>query len=320
MSNKSIKILLVEDNAGDARLIHEMFKRQRSRTIELTHVECMSDAEKHLAEHEYDIILLDLGLPDAQGLGAVRRSRVAAPHVLLVVLTGLDDESLAAQVLQEGAQDHLIKGQIETRGLLRALRYAIERKISEEAVFAEKERAQVTLNSIGDAVISTDTSDSITFLNLVADKMTGWPLQEAVGRPMAEVFRILEATGGETTPNPRAISAEKNCMAGSDTQLNAAIRCRKITATRTQLCRIVCRGLPPCPDAQTRKSPRDRKPAGCDRAPLEFPRVAARRLGWSPRGRCPANFRRDRSAAACRRSRPTLAGSPDPRPMRESPV
>jgi diguanylate cyclase (GGDEF)-like protein/PAS domain S-box-containing protein len=211
MSNKSIKILLVEDNAGDARSLHEMFKRQRSRTIELTHVECMSDAEKHLAEHEYDIILLDLGLPDAQGLGAVRRSRVAAPHVPLVVLTGLDDESLAAQVLQEGAQDHLIKGQIETRGLLRALRYAIERKISEEALFAEKERAQVTLNSIGDAVICTDISGSITFLNLVAEKMTGWPLQEAAGRPMAEVFRILETTGRET--NPMAISSEQTCIA-----------------------------------------------------------------------------------------------------------
>jgi DNA-binding response OmpR family regulator len=130
MSNKAVKILLVEDNSGDARSLREMFKRQTSQTIELTHVECMSDAEKHLAKHEFDIVLLDLGLPDAQGLGAVRRSRAAAPHVPLVVLTGLDDESLAAQVLQEGAQDHLIKGQIETRALLRTLRYAVERKIS----------------------------------------------------------------------------------------------------------------------------------------------------------------------------------------------
>ena len=112
----------------------------------------MQDAEKHLAERAIDIILLDLGLPDAQGLGAVRRARAAAPRIPLVVLTGLDDESLAAQALQEGAQDYLIKGQIEARGLLRALRYAVERKNMEEALFVEKERAQVTLNSIGDAV------------------------------------------------------------------------------------------------------------------------------------------------------------------------
>ena len=79
-----------------------------------------------------DIILLDLGLPDAQGLGAIRRAHAAAPRVPLVVLTGLDDKSLAEQALQEGAQDYLIKGQIEARGLLRALRYATERKRLEQ--------------------------------------------------------------------------------------------------------------------------------------------------------------------------------------------
>ena len=70
----------------------------------------------------------------------------------------------------------------------------------EEALFVEKERAQVTLNCIGDAVACTDISGNITFLNLVAEKMTGWSLQEAAGRPMAEVFRILDATSRETTP------------------------------------------------------------------------------------------------------------------------
>jgi CheY-like chemotaxis protein len=79
MSNNAIKILLVEDNLGDAGLLREVFKRQRSQVIGLTHVECMSDAEKQLAENEFDIILLDLGLPDAQGLGAVRRCGGAAP-------------------------------------------------------------------------------------------------------------------------------------------------------------------------------------------------------------------------------------------------
>ena len=153
-----------------------------------------------------DIILLDLGLPDARGLGAVRRAHAAAPHVSLVVLTGLDDESLAKQVLQEGAQDHLIKGQIDGRGLLRALGYAIERKAMEEVLFVEKERAQVTLNSIGDAVICTDVTGNITFLNFVAEKMTGWSRQEAAGRPMAEVFRIMDAASRTTTPNPMGMA------------------------------------------------------------------------------------------------------------------
>src|ERR1700722_1660208 len=203
MSKKSIKsLLLIEDNPGDARLFYETFKQQDSRNTDLTHVKSMSEAEKHLAAHEVDIIILDLGLPDAQGLTAVRRAHAAAPHVPLVVLTGLDEESLAAQALQEGAQDYLIKGQIETRGLLRALRHSVERKIMDDALFGEKERAQVTLNSIGDAVVCTDIAGNITFLNLAAEKMTGWSRQEAAGRPMTEVCRILDAKNRKTTPNP----------------------------------------------------------------------------------------------------------------------
>jgi diguanylate cyclase (GGDEF)-like protein/PAS domain S-box-containing protein len=212
MTKRAIKLLLlVEDNAGDARLIKEMFNEQGANDTELMRVGNMSEAEKCLAEHPIDIILLDLGLPDSQGLEAVRRAHAAAPRVPLVVLTGLDDESLAGNALQVGAQDYLIKGQIETKGLLRALRYAVERKAMEEALFVEKERAQVTLNCIGDAVICTDASGNITFLNLVAEKMTSWSRQDAFGRPMAEVFRILDANTREPTPNPMERSVEQNC-------------------------------------------------------------------------------------------------------------
>ncbi len=129
MSQKPIEtVLVIEDNAGDRRLLREMLDEQSSSPVELTHVESMAEAEAYLALHTTDIILLDLGLPDAQGLTVVQRVRAAAPQTPLVVLTGLDDESLAARALQEGAQDYLIKGEIETRGLLRAMRYAVERK------------------------------------------------------------------------------------------------------------------------------------------------------------------------------------------------
>jgi diguanylate cyclase (GGDEF)-like protein/PAS domain S-box-containing protein len=200
MIKKPIKVLLlIEDNQGDARLLQEMLNEPSLNGTEVSHVTTMSDAESHLGRNVVDIIVLDLGLPDAHDVEAIRRAHAAAPHIPLVVLTGLDDESLAAQALQEGAQDYLLKGQIETRGLLRSLRYAIERKTMEEALFAEKERAQVTLNCIGDAVVCTDISGDITFLNPVAETMTGWPLTEAVGRPMAEVFRTLSATSTEPT-------------------------------------------------------------------------------------------------------------------------
>jgi diguanylate cyclase (GGDEF)-like protein/PAS domain S-box-containing protein len=221
MSDKTIKILLlIEDNPGDARLLREMLQEQEPHSAELKHVEYMSEAETHLAENVVDMILLDLGLPDAQGLAAVRRAHAAAPRVPLVVLTGLDDEVLATQALQEGAQDYLIKGQIETRGLLRALRYAVERKFMEEALFVEKERAQVTLNCIGEAVACTDIAGNITFLNLVAEKMTGWSREDAADRPMAEVFRILDAGSREIIISPmegavaqdRTLHLPANCI------------------------------------------------------------------------------------------------------------
>jgi signal transduction histidine kinase/HPt (histidine-containing phosphotransfer) domain-containing protein len=126
-----LNILLVEDNPGDARLLREMFKEQVSHTAHVAHVGSLGEAERYLAEHHVDIVILDLGLPDATGLWAVRRARAAAPRIPLVVLTGSDNELLAVQALQEGAQDYLVKGQIETRGLMRALRYAIERQAME---------------------------------------------------------------------------------------------------------------------------------------------------------------------------------------------
>src|ERR1700734_21769 len=211
MIKKTIKVLLlVEDNPGDARLLREMYNEQGTHNTELIHVECVSEAEKYLEKSAVDIIVLDLGLPDAQGMGAVRRPHLAAPQVPLVVLTGLDDELMAAQALQEGAQDYLIKGQIDARGFLRSLRYAVERKFAEEALYLEKERAQVTLNSIGDAVVCTDISGNITFLNLVALRITGWSRDEAVGKPMPEVFRVLDATSRRTTPNPMEIAVRQN--------------------------------------------------------------------------------------------------------------
>lgn len=211
VSKKSIKLLLVvEDNPGDARLLREMFFEEHTSEVELTCVQCMSEAEKFLAQNAVDLILLDLGLPDAQGLGAVRRTHAAAPRVPLVVLTGLDDHAVASQALQEGAQDYLIKGEIEGRGLLRALRYAVDRKAMEEALFVEQERAQVTLNSIGDAVVCTDTFGNISFLNIIAEKMTGWSWRDADGLPMARVLRILDATSRSAIPNPMVMEVAAN--------------------------------------------------------------------------------------------------------------
>jgi diguanylate cyclase (GGDEF)-like protein/PAS domain S-box-containing protein len=218
-TSSSTRVLLVEDNPGDARLLREMLGDDVAGRPELTHVTGASEAAATLVDTSFDIILLDLGLPDAQGLDAVRRIHAATPSTALVVLTGRDDASLASQALQEGAEDYLIKGQIDTHSIRRAIRYAIERKLMEEALFEEKERAQVTLNSIGDAIASTDVNGNITFLNLAAQEMTGWSWQAAEGRPLAEVFRIVDATTRLSIPllatefgQEHAVHARQNWM------------------------------------------------------------------------------------------------------------
>src|ERR1700731_1566522 len=127
MKEKPLHVLLVEDNAGDARLLREMFSTEKPGSFELTHLLRMSEAMIHLGKGGVDVVLLDMGLPDAHGLDTVRQAHAAAPSVPLIVLTGLDDEALAAAAMAEGAQDYLIKGQIENRALPRALRHAIER-------------------------------------------------------------------------------------------------------------------------------------------------------------------------------------------------
>jgi signal transduction histidine kinase len=170
------KVLLVEDNSGDIRLLQEMFSEDSPLSFEMASVGSMAEAEKHLAANAADILLLDLGLPDAQGLAAIRRARSAAPGVPLVVLTGMDDEGLAAQSLQEGAQDYLIKGEIETRGLLRALRYAGERK---------------RLERLKDEFVSTVSHELRTPLTSIAASL-GLLMGKSAGPLSGPAARLLE--------------------------------------------------------------------------------------------------------------------------------
>jgi DNA-binding response OmpR family regulator len=127
MSDEEIKVLLVEDNPGDARLVRETLADVEEPRFELTHVERLSQARQRLAEEEYDVILLDLVLPDKPRMGSLIEIHDQASRVPIVVLTGLDDETMASWTLEEGAQDYLIKGQTDRESLVRCIRHAIQR-------------------------------------------------------------------------------------------------------------------------------------------------------------------------------------------------
>ena len=186
-----VKILLVEDNASDALLLRRLFRATGSGHYAITHVTCMAQAAAYVAQATPEIVLLDLGLPDAEGLDAVRQMLAAAPHTPVVVMTGHDDEQLAGQALRCGAQDFLVKSKIEPAIVVRALRYAIERKALEEQLLLQREQAQFTLDAIGDAIICIDSAGAITFLNHAAQVMTG--LAPAPGAYL--MSEILDLTG-----------------------------------------------------------------------------------------------------------------------------
>jgi signal transduction histidine kinase len=134
MSSESIKVLLVEDNLGDARLLYEGMEEALPGQFQMTHVRRLSETLEFLWEDTCSVVLLDLGLPDSHGLNTLVLVRAQAPDVPIVVLTGFQDEEMGDQALKDGAQDYLIKGQVDSKLLARSMRYAIARKAAEQAM------------------------------------------------------------------------------------------------------------------------------------------------------------------------------------------
>src|SRR6266403_965543 len=135
------------------------------------------------------------------------------PYDLIVIGSGPGGQRAAIHV-GRGAQDYLLPDHLDSYSLTRALRSAIERKNVEDALYLERERAVVTLNSIADAVLSTDISGHITYLNLVAETMTGWRHEEAVGKPLTEVFKIIDGATGKAARDPLEMAVEQNRTVG----------------------------------------------------------------------------------------------------------
>ena len=137
MPSEPIRVLLVEDNLGDARLLYEGMEEALPGQFQMTHVRRLSEALEYLWKETCHVVLLDLGLPDSHGIDTLVLTRAQAPSVPIVVLTGFQDESLGDQALKEGAQDYLVKGQVESKLLARSMRYAIARKAAAEALLGQ---------------------------------------------------------------------------------------------------------------------------------------------------------------------------------------
>lgn len=145
--SEALKVLVVEDNPGDVRLLQEALLDAREGQFELLYAERVDRALQYLVDRPFDVILLDLALPDSHGLETLTQMTAAAPSVPVVVLTGAREESLSVEAIRAGAQDYLVKGQITGALLTQSLRYAVERKQSQEAISEKTQLNQILLDS-----------------------------------------------------------------------------------------------------------------------------------------------------------------------------
>jgi diguanylate cyclase (GGDEF)-like protein/PAS domain S-box-containing protein len=216
-------ILLIQGEPKDAQIVRDALANGSDQEFQIEWVKSGALGLDRLAalspEHRdgptaISAILVDLLLPDRAGLEIVDSLFAAAPQIPMIVLCSQRDEALAKAAIQRGAQDFLLKEHLNSYLLPKTLVAVIERAAIAEALFDEKERAQVTLNSIGDAVISTDVEGRITYLNLVAERLTGWQLSEAMGRPLEEIFRIVDADTRAKIANPMEKATKEDVAVG----------------------------------------------------------------------------------------------------------
>jgi PAS domain S-box-containing protein len=164
--------------------------------LTIVHVAWLSDAIRRLEQSDFQAVMVDLDLPDAKGLEGLHALARIAPHLPILVL-GDDSVLQQMKMLEHGADDYLLKHRLDSDTLMRALHGSIARKAREGVLLNTRRRTQLTLNSIGDGVLSTNNAGLITFINPVAEQLIGWMNAEGIGRHLLEVFQVIDATTRE---------------------------------------------------------------------------------------------------------------------------
>jgi diguanylate cyclase (GGDEF)-like protein/PAS domain S-box-containing protein len=198
------RVLHIGGNTSDARMIRDSLADSTGEAYNIEWVWSLSDGLERLITTQMSAVLLDLQLPDCSGIDALEKLVRAAPAVPIVVVGADENGETARRVIRAGAHDYLLTNHLDSYWLPRALRHAIERKLSEEAFLAETQRLAARLNSRGDALLSTDISGRVTYLNRMAEALTGWPGAEAAGRPLNEVLQIVDGATREPAADPMA--------------------------------------------------------------------------------------------------------------------
>lgn len=224
--NPKLSVLLVEDNPGDAHLIRHMLVQHPQGRFVLAHEETLSASLKRLLDGGIDVVLLDLSLPDCEGLDTFLKTHACAPATPVVVLTGTDNEDLATQAMREGAQDYLLKGQVDSHLLTRSIRYAVERQHLLTALEKERQEKQqekemhfferlsalrqsvVTSRHFGIAPLRENVPETFQQLVQRYGNLMDWALEQRsfkVDRKISEELRAMAEQLGFLKAGPRDV-------------------------------------------------------------------------------------------------------------------
>lgn len=204
------RVLIVTSHSNDAKALTQVLKDARDGPYAIEILTLLATAITRIESGEIDAVLVDLSLPDSKGIATFDQLFAVAPHIPILILSGTEEEELANLAVQRGAQGYLSKGYFESYLVPQSLRNIIQRKAVEESVFMEKARAEVTLNSISDAVIGTDMNGNVDYLNVAAEKLTGWTREDARGKPISVVMQIINGATREPRRNPIELVLEQD--------------------------------------------------------------------------------------------------------------
>ena len=202
-------LLLIEGDSSDRTGVHALLADAPD-VLAAEHVTNVDAGLRRLQTQSVSAVLLDISLPEVRDLSAIDQIRRMAPNVAIMILARATDQPLARRAVERGATDYVVTNQIDTRSLCQTIAMMFERRGVDEQKFVERERAEVTLNSIGDAVLTTDTLGKVTYLNAEAEALTGWPRAEAFARPLSEVFDVTDGLTGQPAEDPTLLAIEHN--------------------------------------------------------------------------------------------------------------
>lgn len=176
------RVLVIEDSLADLRLLQEALVDAEVHDVDVRHYYTLGEAAQSLVSHDFDVALLDLSLPDTDGLEGLDRIQAVAPELPVLVLTGRDDAELALRAVREGAQDYLIKGNVDGHLLVRAMRYAQERKRVLRELERSEQRFRSLLENALDLIVVLDPLGRITYASPSTERVLGYRPEELTGQ------------------------------------------------------------------------------------------------------------------------------------------